>query len=175
MSFLRTNYRLTGKQLDYDAIGGALIRGSGIYGGAAGGGGVASGVVNPYPYGGFVLINVVGSDGGAGIAQSSAGIPTGASGYAYFNSAYGILSRMYGEGKSGYAVLPVDIIDRGYGDGSTSGSVMLFMHSAVNSGSITLIKIVARSFAASWASGVTTLLDGASAVFRWWGFIVSSP
>lgn len=86
MSYLRTNYRLTGRELDITAIGGGVVEGS--WGGGPG---------TRRAHGGFIMgsVNVLNS--------------------IYKQSAYGAMSAYYGEGAfgSGYKVWPIAIVVRG--------------------------------------------------------------
>ena len=80
MSYLRCNYRLTGKQIDIDAIGGGIALGS--WGGGAG---------TNRAFGGFIM----------GSINANNSVIT--------DSAYGAMSHYYGDGQfgSGYKVVPV--------------------------------------------------------------------
>lgn len=86
MSYLRTNYRLTGKEIDVDAIGGGVVAGS--WGGGAG---------TNSPFGGFIM-------GSFASTVLSALHPI---------SAYGAMSEYFGGGQfgSGYKIFPFAIWD----------------------------------------------------------------
>jgi hypothetical protein len=83
MSYLRTNYRLTGKELDITAIGGGIVEGS--WGGGPG---------TDRAHGGFIM--------GSVNVQNSI----------YQQSAYGAMSAYFGSGifDSGYKIWPVNVV-----------------------------------------------------------------
>jgi hypothetical protein len=179
MSYLRTNYRITGKEIDIDAIGGGVIAGS--WGGGAG---------TDRAFGGFIM----GSFNGSAYATY------------HIISAYGAMSQFYGSGKfdSGYKIFPFMVKDASVPVGGTtsvgydyywsvSGSLiniigvkksvtryftdytLKYDDSAVTGLAATVtitIPAVGTVIARNVASGFTS---GESVHFVWAGWIVSGP
>ena len=161
MSYLRTNYRITGKELDADAIGGGVVLGS--WGGGAG---------TNRAFGGFIM----GSYNGSAYATY------------HVISAYGAMSEYYGSGQfdSGYKIFPFAVWDASVPVGggvsvnykyywSVSGSLMMIIGLKFSeildsiSGTVGVDKIaVVRHVASGFASGE-------SVHFVWAGWIVSAP
>jgi hypothetical protein len=174
MSFLRTNYRTTGKEIDIDAIGGGIVAGS--WGGGAG---------TNRPFGGFIMGSFNGSI------------------YATYHivSAYGAMSEYFGSGQfdSGYKIFPIAIWDASVPVGATTSVNYKFLWSV--SGSLFNVKIVKMStwydsavnkYADSATTGLAATVtyswrevsamnhmaavtSGETVHFVWAGFIVSGP
>jgi len=156
MSYLRTNYRLTGAELDVDAIGGGFLQASN-----AGGAGTWS------PHGGFILVSLPVS--ASAIMDASAGITANRSG-CYTLSTLGLLSLYYGSGVfgGGYVAQPifVNAISSHLSVGSISvGGGLITWMPVANSSSIINIKLRVLSIGQASAVGGTgsiTILDWAS-------------
>lgn len=166
MPILRTNYRLTGRYMDIDAIGGAVPLSSAF--GAAG---------TDLPYGGFMYFSWAGT-----IQDQTAGVTANQS-YGVVISTYGAMSAFYGDGKfnSGYKFLPINariisLTDTAFSH-AASPSHFPVICSIVNSGSYAFIKILGFSQGASasvgWLATLATIA-GELKLFVY-GFIVSSP
>lgn len=95
MSYLRCNYRITGKQIDIDAIGGGIVAGS--WGGGPG---------TNRAFGGFIM----GSYNGPAYATY------------HVISAYGAMSQYFGSGQfdSGYKIFPFAVWDASVPIGGTA-------------------------------------------------------
>lgn len=130
MSYLRTNYRISGKKLDIDAIGPAILKASG-----AGGAGFPKG------YGGFILVSLPMS--ASAIMDDSAGVVANRSG-AYTISTYALLSLYYGAeyATEGYRAFPLWV--KGIGSllsVDTSGLPLDFQLDSAPSGSIVNLRL----------------------------------
>jgi len=161
MSYLRTNYRITGKELDADAVGGGVVLGS--WGGGAG---------TNRAFGGFIM----GSYNGAAYATY------------HVISAYGAMSQYYGSGQfdSGYKIFPFAVWDASV---NLTGDVSVnykYLWSA--SGSLIIIKGLKFSEILDSVSGTagveatvvkrhvaSAFASGESIHFVWAGWIVSAP
>jgi len=165
MSYLRCNYRITGKQLDIDAIGGGVALGS--WGGGSG---------TNRAFGGFIM----GSYNGAAYATY------------HVISAYGAMSQYFGSGQfdSGYKIFPFAIWDASVPIGGTTSVGYKYLWSI--SGSLIFVKGVKESVyyeyldSATYGLAVTASIgpvknvtsgftSGESIHIVWAGWIVSSP
>lgn len=169
MSFLRTNYRITGRELDPDAIGDGIILAS--IGGGAGAAGKR--------YGGFIMFS-----GAFSTLASEASTVTGATGYVAL-STVSILASFYGcddpNLDSGYKFLPLMIWCQSISGLTPSDSIDIRPYIMKNSGSVALIRVVRRSSvvmdATQSAFGLNGwyLSDSESISLVIMGFIVSGP
>lgn len=163
MSYLRTNYRVTGRQIDITAIGGALAS-VGSFGGGAG---------TAREYGGFIM-------GSFASAVYSVIHPI---------SAFGAMSQYYGSGKfgSGYRIFPIMIKNASQPIGGTA-SVHYEFHWSVSGSLFWIIGTkLSQVFDSVSGTGVaaekTIVTDVAASVFAsnesihvvWAGWIVSAP
>jgi len=173
MSYLRTNYRITGKELNYDAIGG------GVREGAWGGGGGTN-----RPFGGFMAFSAAIS-----VQERSAGITAGLSGL-MVESTYGLMSLYYGSGQfgAGYKFWPfgarvLSMSDVAITDLSAGGNTVEWQEMKA-SDSIMVLRPFRRS-----QQAVSTPTSVDSKLMAWnaasmctmglkvlvWGWIVSGP
>lgn len=166
MSFLRTNYRLTGKEIDIDAIGGAMGESVGSFAGGPG---------TNRPFGGFIM----------GSFNSTA--------YSVIHpiSAYGAMSEYFGDGQfdSGYKIFPVMIRNASIPVGGTASVYYDFIGSM--SGSLfwvigvkmsyfsqmldSTIDLTATQSIAGIIANISVFASNESIHFHWAGFIVSGP
>ena len=153
---MRTNYRITGKELDVDAIGGGAVLGS--WGGGAG---------TRREFGGFVM-------GSFNSAVLSVIHPI---------SAYGAMSQYYGDGlfDSGYKIFPIIIRNASVpADAITS---VAYFYAATMTGSTFYVvgnKASSLMLSAATQSGpvmgaASVFASNESAHFVWAGFVVSGP
>jgi hypothetical protein len=159
MSYLRTNYRLTGKELDIDAIGGALGESAGSFAGGPG---------TNRPFGGFIM----GSYNGAAYATY------------HVISAYGAMSAYYGGGmfNSGYKIFPFMVKNASVPIGGTA-SVLYFYNWSVSGSLFNIIGIKISGVSISGTGVTNTNALGIASGFAsgetihiiWAGFIVSGP
>lgn len=158
MSYLRTNYRISGKELDYDAIGGGVVAGS--WGGGAG---------TNRGFGGFIM-------GSFNSTVASTIHPI---------SAYGAMSEYFGDGEfgSGYKIFPLMVKNASVPYGGTA-SVGYEFHWSM-SGSIFWVMGVKKSLISITGTGLDAATNAVpaaslfasneSAHFVWAGWIVSGP
>lgn len=151
-SFLRTNYRQTGGEVDMVALGRGILLAS-----AAGGAGTTK------PYGGMLVLSMSGSFNGAG---------------AFTDSTYGTMSLYYGGAafNSGYKFMPLIIQTLSIGTvavtdliNGTSAPRFILANVTFN-GSIWLISAIKQS-----AAGSCTAASQVDARLLVMGFIVSAP
>lgn len=147
-SYLRTNYRVTGAQLDAEALGGGVVQGS--WGGGAG---------TRREYGGLIM-------GSFNSAVLSAVHPI---------SAYGAMSEYYGGGlfDSGYKIFPFAIFDGSVPVGGTAS--VQYIYGATITGSLFYVKGIKMSQSGTVKAGALGFASNESAHFVWAGFIVSAP
>ncbi len=155
-SYLRTNYRIGGRELDIDGIGGGAVEGS--WGGGAG---------TRREYGGFIM-------GSFNSAVLSVIHPI---------SAYGAMSEYYGDGlfDSGYKIFPMVVRDASVPIGGTTSVAYFYM--ATVTGSLFYVlgnKASAHLISAATQSGPvlgapSVFASNESAHFVWAGFIASGP
>ena len=155
-SYLRTNYRRTGAQLDINAVGGGIAQGS--WGGGSG---------TPLAYGGLVM-------GSFNSAVLSIIHPI---------SAFGAMSAFYGSGLfgAGYKIFPINVKNASAPNDAVA-SVQYIYHWTVT-GSIFYVignKMSAYLISVTGLSGPVLGVPSAfasneSAHFVWAGFIVSAP
>jgi len=118
LSYLRCNYRITGKEVDIDAIGGGIALGS--WGGGSG---------TNRAFGGFIM----GSYNGPAYATY------------HIISAYGAMSQYFGSGQfdSGYKIFPFAVWDASVPIGGTASVAYQYAWSV--SGSLIMIRGIKRS------------------------------
>lgn len=155
-SYLRTNYRITGREINADAIGGGAALGS--WGGGAG---------TRREHGGFIM-------GSFNSAVLSVIHPI---------SAYGAMSEYYGGGlfDSGYKIFPLMVRNASVPNGGTA-SVGYFFDATVTGSLFYVVgnKASAHLISAATQSGPvmgspSVLASNESVHIVWAGFIASSP
>lgn len=149
-SYLRTNYRITGRELDIDAIGGGVFQGSWGYAG--------SGPGTRREYGGFVM-------GSADYLSVNPTIGT-----------FSMLSMYYGSGwfGEGYRVFPFAAFQVGTGThlyvqwsiSATAADSNIYFKTYVLTGDASTFETAAVVFTGASGSDVNLV---------WAGFIVSAP
>lgn len=152
-SYLRTNYRITGRELDITALGEAVMQGSWGY--------AASGPGTRREHGGFIM----GSMGGVASVNPTI-------------SAYGAMSEYYGDGLfgSGYKIFPIVAYP---GDTGSLAVIQWSISATAAANSMIYFRTYRLSASASTfetAAGVIkTGLSGSNVDFVWAGLIVSAP
>lgn len=147
-SYLRTNYRITGGELDANALGGGLVQGS--WGGGAG---------TRKQYGGFIM-------GSFASTMLTTTTPI---------SAYGAMGSYYGDGLfgPGYKIFPFAVLDGSVPVGGTAS--VQYIYAASTDGSIFYVKGIKISQSGTAKAGAVGFASEEAVHFVWAGFIVSGP
>ncbi len=158
MAWLRSNFRIKARDLDFDAVGLAInqyIAGSSVQ--------------TDRRFGGFVFGSFASQLAGVGFWNASA--------YELMGSTYGVtmVSNLLG---SGFKVIPFGFMDQSW-DGASNAPMIYFLSVTQGLGianDSTVIIVARKGSITAGASGI--VMNSASNIsvhFTWFGWIVSSP